>query len=607
MKLNYKLYLFFAGVVLLPLLVATVAASIVLGRSGTETYDSRINSALAAASAIVSGQEQVLAGEFQQALKTADVAALGGTDVNVRLQALTALRNRAGAQGAEIAAADGSVITTSGSASAEAPPMLASSTKLPGAGGAQWRLTVFRELNSDSLQSVFDSQGLQWGVISDSSLTPADTLTSTLDIPSEVISKKAVIWAGVANGVVGAASNQALEIGLGLMVLVAALAGVMGYLMAHNITSPLRALTDAAAAGSRGDLDSRVEVRSHDEIGSLATSFNQMQDSLQKYIGDLEESRTQLLLALSYTGDILGSTSDRQRLVKTTVEAARLATGAEATWAELFESHEPPGYKSVSAGTPHGFFTEKTRTAIHEFCQKLADGEEPAGELTRFSDGHQMLAYPMFHDKKMLGVLAAISVEGQQLEESRKKILRSLAVQAATALQNVSTSDMQRLLSLTDPMTGLHNFRYLTSYVDREIKKSRRYGHSLTLAIVDLDDFKLVNDEYGHPVGDDLLRAVGQALESSVRSVDMVARYGGEEFAVVFPETGKTAAMGVVEKLRQAVASVTLPAYPKIKMTASIGVASFPEDSQDRNALLMRADQALYVSKGAGKNRVTAA
>lgn len=607
MKLQYKLYFFFVGVVILPLLVATVAASIILSRSGTETYESRINSALAAASVIVSGQEQVLAGDFQQALKSTDVPALGGSDATARTNALTALMNQTGAQGALISDAAGGIVTSSGSTNGEAPPMLASSTGLPIAGGGQWQLNVFRELGADALESIFNSQGLQWGLISDSAMVPADTLASTLDIPKEVINKKTVLWAGVTNDVVGAASGQALKVGIGLMALVAVLAGVMGYLLARTITSPLRQLTDAASAGSRGDLESRVDVRSQDEIGSLATSFNQMQDNLQKYILDLEESRTQLLLALSYAGDILGSTSDRNRLMKVTAEAARLATGADAIWAELFESREPPGHQAVSAGVPAVFFEDERRAAVHRFCREIASGEAPAGEVAGWDSGYQILGYPMLHDKKMLGVLAAVYPEGVQLEESSRKIISSLAIQAASALKNVSTSDLQRLLSLTDPMTGLSNFRYLSSYIDREMKKSRRYEHNLTLAILDLDDFKKVNDEYGHPVGDTLLKAVGETLLGSIRSVDMVARYGGEEFAAVFPETGKAAVMGVLEKLRREVAAMTMPGFPKIRMTVSIGVASFPEDAHDKNSLLIRADQALYVSKAEGKNRVTAA
>lgn len=607
MKLQYKLYLFFAGVVVLPLLVATVAASVILSRSGTGTYESRINSALTAASAIVSGQEQALAGDFQQALKSTDVPALVGSDAAAQTNALTVLMNQTGAQGALISDAGGGIISSSGSTSGEAPPMLASSTTLPVAGGGQWQISVYRELGSDALESIFNSQGLQWGLISDSAMVPADTLASTLDIPQEVTSRQAVLWAGVTNDVVGAASSQALKVGIGLMAMVAALAGVMGYLLARTITSPLRQLTDAASAGSRGDLESRVDVRSQDEIGSLATSFNQMQDNLQKYILDLEESRTQLLLALSYAGDILGSTSNRNRLVKVTAEAARLATGADAIWAELFESREPPGHKAVSAGVPAVFFEDERRASMRRYCHEIASGKVPAGEVASWASGYQILGYPMLHDKKMLGILAAVYPEGVQLEESSRKIVSSLAIQAASALKNVSTSDLQRLLSLTDSMTGLSNFRYLSSYIDRELEKSRRYGHDLTLAILDLDDFKKVNDEYGHPVGDTLLKAVGKTLLGSIRNVDMVARYGGEEFAAVFPETGKAAAMGVLEKLRREVVAITIPGFPKIRMTVSIGVASFPDDARDKNSLLMRADQALYISKAQGKNRVTAA
>jgi len=186
-------------------------------------------------------------------------------------------------------------------------------------------------------------------------------------------------------------------------------------------------------------------------------------------------------------------------------------------------------------------------------------------------------------------------------------MLGSLAGQAASAVENVNFVELQELLATTDPMTSLFNFRYLCNCMDKEISKSRRYDRRLSVAILDLDDFKSVNDVYGHHAGDELLRAVGEVLANGVREADMVARYGGEEFSVVFPETGKEDALGVVEKLRREIADITLADYEDVRVTASIGVASFPEDGGDKTDLLLSADKALYRAKAAGKNRSVAA
>jgi diguanylate cyclase (GGDEF)-like protein len=213
----------------------------------------------------------------------------------------------------------------------------------------------------------------------------------------------------------------------------------------------------------------------------------------------------------------------------------------------------------------------------------------------------------MVHDGSELGVLVAVFPKDRGLEEGRRKILASFAAQVASAMHNVNHSDLQRLLSVTDGMTGLHNFRYLSMFINRELNKSRRYGHELSLAIFDLDDFKLVNDLHGHHVGDEVLKAVADTLVASVRGADMVARYGGEEFVVVFPETSKHPAEVASEKLREAISAISLPSHPDLKITVSVGVANYPGDASDRAGIMVKADEALYSSKRAGKNRVTAA
>ncbi|MBI5869613.1 MAG: diguanylate cyclase [Actinobacteria bacterium] len=647
MKLHTKLYLFFAGIVLLPLLVMTVAASVVLDRSAEDTYEGRLQSGLAAAAAIVSAQAQVLEGDLQVALQNADTGAFSSGAAVRRAAVMSTLLADTGAAGITVRDPSGEVVAEAGEtikpgdSAVDLTPMIAATASLSQPDGAIWRVTLLKPYDTESLSRVFSSQGLEWGVLEDTSLlagslpqgsdvreeggasirtadssAPTDAiqaqvgeeeyLASAIMLPRDITSSLSILVAAVPLAAVGAASMQALEVGLFLMLGVAVMAGFLGFLLARNITLPLRELTSAAAAGIEGDLGRTVEVKSNDEIGSLASSFGHMQASLRDHIGDLEESRTQLLLALSYAGEILGSTSDRARMMKTTAEAARLATGASGVWVELFASNRPPVRSAVSTGVPSWFFDDKMKKQAAGMSEQVAAGSITAGEILDFGPGSEAVAYPMVHERQALGAMVAVFGTDESSEESRK-MLGSLAAQAASAVENVNFVELQELLATTDPMTSLFNFRYLCNCMDKEISKSRRYNHKLSVAILDLDDFKAINDTFGHQAGDELLRAVGDVLSSGVRDADMVARYGGEEFSVVFPETDKADALNVVEKLRRDIADISLVEYPEVRVTASIGIAGFPEDGEDKTDLLVSADKALYRAKAAGKNRSVAA
>ncbi len=168
---------------------------------------------------------------------------------------------------------------------------------------------------------------------------------------------------------------------------------------------------------------------------------------------------------------------------------------------------------------------------------------------------------------------------------------------------------MTKRLSITDELTDLFNYRHLQQRLDDEIHRAERYGKRLSFLMLDIDDFKRVNDTHGHRVGDQVLSVVGQVLKATVREVDIVARYGGEEFSVILPETDAPGAFIAAEKVREA---VSLHRFrdaddePIIHVTISIGLASFPSHATDKESLLRAADDALYHAKATGKDRVRA-
>lgn len=158
--------------------------------------------------------------------------------------------------------------------------------------------------------------------------------------------------------------------------------------------------------------------------------------------------------------------------------------------------------------------------------------------------------------------------------------------------------------TLTDEVTGLYNIRFLEQSLDRELSRARRKGAACSLIFIDLDHFKTINDIYGHQTGNQLLMEVANRIIQLVRTSDLPCRYGGDEFAVLAPETAKEGATLFAERIRSEVEKIRLPGV-KHHITASIGVATFPEHALSGNELINRADQALYVSKSRGKNRVT--
>jgi two-component system chemotaxis response regulator CheY len=167
-------------------------------------------------------------------------------------------------------------------------------------------------------------------------------------------------------------------------------------------------------------------------------------------------------------------------------------------------------------------------------------------------------------------------------------------------------------LSVTDPLLPIYNRRYLGTELEKEVARCVRYARALSVIVADLDHFKSINDQHGHLVGDEVLRAFTELLSVHLRATDWAARYGGEEFVIVLPETELSAAMVVAEKLRDAFAAATVPtSHGDVKLTASFGVASLRAQRAAAgsviDALLGAADAALYRSKSAGRNRVAAA
>ncbi len=159
--------------------------------------------------------------------------------------------------------------------------------------------------------------------------------------------------------------------------------------------------------------------------------------------------------------------------------------------------------------------------------------------------------------------------------------------------------------SLHDSLTGLDNRRALEQQLEEELKRAARYGHDLSIFLLDLDYFKKINDNYGHKAGDIVLMEVAAVLEDLFRDCDHVARYGGEEFVVVLQETAREKAEKLAERVRKRIAEhpIEIEADIELRIIVTIGIATFPEHANSWERLLDVADKAMYVAKGDGRNR----
>lgn len=188
--------------------------------------------------------------------------------------------------------------------------------------------------------------------------------------------------------------------------------------------------------------------------------------------------------------------------------------------------------------------------------------------------------------------------------------LESLVQKRTVDLENANKK--LEKLALTDGLTGLYNHRHFMESLSMEFDRSARYGHKLSLMVIDIDFFKKYNDTYGHLVGDEVLRCVADTLQENVRDVDFVARYGGEEFCIYLPEIDIVGAMAMAERQRIEIEKCTHCANISVKsgkkpqegITISIGVATFPDHTDNASDLIKVADDALFVAKDNGRNRV---
>jgi diguanylate cyclase (GGDEF)-like protein len=407
---------------------------------------------------------------------------------------------------------------------------------------------------------------------------------------------------------------------------------LLGFFLLALLSSALitRALQDqiqkflaAARRLARGDFDQPVPTSGGDEFAQLGREFNSMSAQLEAKIEELGRKREELEETIRRVGDAFATGLDRQGVVELAVQTAVDACEADAGRAFPLE-------RGVFKESRAGQWTDSLDNALvaaeraafrvnpdvgSELLEQVASDSQPTAQRTSVpasADGAFALAIPLRArlgsriTPQYVGVVS-IARRGREFSHPEEKLLEYLAAQAVVSIENTDLHQTVQRQAVTDELTGLWNVRHFHEVLDHEVERARRFEDAVGLAMLDIDNFKSVNDSYGHQQGDQVLAAVARVLRDLSRDIDTPARYGGEEMAVVLPGTDSEGATQLAERMREAVEGLRVQRVDgdgHLTITASFGVASMPVSAVDKDSLIAAADAALYRAKRGGKNRV---
>ena len=372
------------------------------------------------------------------------------------------------------------------------------------------------------------------------------------------------------------------------------------FLVVRTLQGQVAAMLDAARRVGAGDFSRKVPVVGRDEMAGLASEFNKMSGQLAAHIEELRHQRDELRRSAERLGDAFAAGLDRDALLRIVLETALGACGAEYGRVTLVDGSTLEEPDDVTGPARDAALAGERRSARDDARveARREDGQALSAPLRRLIPG-----------SRPAGTMS-IARRGEPFTADEQGVFAYLVGQATASLENISAHERVSEQAVTDELTGLANNRAFRESIEREAARAERFRHDLSLVMLDLDDFKQVNDTHGHLQGDEVLQAIGRILDAESRGIDEAARYGGEEFVVALPETGIEGALEVAERIRARIEAEPVPMLDgkgELRITASIGAASFPVSAHTVRELIAAADEALYRAKRDGKNRVVAA
>ncbi len=380
------------------------------------------------------------------------------------------------------------------------------------------------------------------------------------------------------------------------------LAFFFSLLASRALHGQLGRFLDAARRLAGGDFSSSVPTSGRDEFALLGEEFNNMSRQLERRLAELEQERARVRQSIRRIGEAFASGLDRDALLELALQTAMDATEADRGRVSARPNMEDALTETVHVGRLAGLegtiYDAERRALTSDGVGSASLGEV---HLATVALGPVAPGGPTHG-------LITVCREGRPFTEDDLELLRSLASQATLAMANVNLHfDVQRQ-AITDDLTGLASHGHFQDLLGAEMEEVRRYQYPVGLIMLDIDNFKSVNDVYGHQQGDLVLRCVADALRETSRDVDVAARYGGEEMALILPHTDLEGAFEMAERARMAIAAMEIPLLEGegcLRVTTSVGAASSVEG--DKDGLIAAADAALYVAKREGKNRTVRA
>ncbi len=391
----------------------------------------------------------------------------------------------------------------------------------------------------------------------------------------------------------------AVGILLGFFVLAVAFAA----LVSRSLQRQIGGFLQAARRVGGGDFSAKVPTSGHDEFAALGEEFNRMSAELEEREEDLRAEQARLAGAMHRIGETFASNLDRDALLEIFLRTAIDYAGAAGGRAALQDAPMEEPRKVAEAGILTGL-DAALRQAEADALRSDAPAEARQDEASA-------LAHPLRSVKGGATVTGFVSVArtGRPFNVSERELFSDLARQAAVSIENVGLHETVERQAVTDELTGLANRRRFYETLEAELARSRRSEAPVALVILDIDDFKRVNDIHGHQMGDVVLGEIGRIVRASSRIADTPARPGGEELAMVLPATDLEGAYNRAERVRREIEELTLPlpGGGELRVTASFGVATHPDSAADTLELFAVADLALYEAKRTGKNRTVRA
>jgi diguanylate cyclase (GGDEF)-like protein len=371
------------------------------------------------------------------------------------------------------------------------------------------------------------------------------------------------------------------------------------FLVSKSLQEQILGLLGAARRLGEGDFSAEVPTVGRDEFAALGEEFNKMSRQLEARVEDLRKERVRVEGSMRRLGEAVASNLDRDALLRLVVRTAVEGVGADAGRVSVRAPNQVVLEELSRVGTMNGL--EHAVQSVEGDALRTGNAQETT------MGSASAIAHPLRARNGDAGIVGVVSIgrSGRAFTPQDRDLFHYLAGQASVSIENVDLHETVARESVTDELTGLSNRRGFDDALTMEMERSKRFGTKLSLVLLDLDDFKVINDTYGHPQGDLVLRDVAHVLRETAREIDYPARYGGEEMAILLPETDVDGAERFAERLRERIDALRirrLDGAGTLHVTTSCGVAAVPDSAADEHGLVSAADAALYDAKRGGKN-----